>query len=101
MTSENAFGGQATSAQSNNMTGTIAVSVYHLLANGNLAVRGEKWITLNHGKEYIRFRGIVRARDITLDYTVDSTKVADARITYSGTGQGSDANSMGLVSALF
>ncbi len=49
-----AFKGQAKADQSNSLQGNISVSVAKVLPNGNLLVRGEKWIMLNNGNEYIR-----------------------------------------------
>lgn len=81
------FSGSADANQSNSLSGSITVTVYDIYPNGLLAVRGEKWITLNRGQEYIRLAGIVREADITAENTVDSTRLADARIAYSGTGE--------------
>jgi len=64
-------------------------------------IRGEKWITLNQGDEYIRITGIVRPTDVTAENTVLSTKVADARITYSGTGEVADTNNNGWLARFF
>ena len=50
--------------QSNQLDGSITVTVAERLANGNLLVRGEKRITINQGEEYIRLQGIVRPVDI-------------------------------------
>ncbi len=95
------FAGESTSDQSNSLRGSIAVTVSEVLPNGLLVVRGEKWLTLNKGKEYIRIRGIIRQSDVNPDNTISSTKVADARITYSGTGDLADSNDMGWVSRVF
>ena len=81
------FSGNANANQSNSLTGSITVTVYEVYPNGLLAVRGEKWITLNRGQEYIRLSGLVREADISSDNTVESTRLADARIAYSGTGE--------------
>jgi flagellar L-ring protein precursor FlgH len=81
------FKGQGAATQSNELTGAISVTVAQVLPNGNLVVRGEKQLTLNRGDEQIRISGIVRAADIDTDNTVPSTRVADARITYSGNGE--------------
>ena len=43
-------------------------------------------MTLNTGDELVRIAGLVRQDDIATDNTVSSTRIADARITYSGTG---------------
>lgn len=95
------FKGNADSAQSNSLTGTITVSVVQVLNNGNLKVRGEKWITINRGREYIRLSGIVRPEDITDENTVFSGQIANARIQYSGTGQFADTNEPGWLSKFF
>ena len=48
--------------QSNSLSGNISASVMQVLANGNLVIRGEKWITINNGDEFIRLTGLVRAQ---------------------------------------
>lgn len=89
------FKGAGDSAQSNSLTGEITVTVVDILPNGNLVVQGEKWFTLNQGKEYIRVAGVVRPRDVSADNTVASTKLADAQIAYSGEGFVADSNTQG------
>jgi len=96
-----AFDGEGTSAESNQLTGFISVTVAKRLANGNLLVRGQKWITLNQGREYVRIQGIVRPVDIGPDNTVLSTQVADATIAYGGTGTLADANTKGWLARFF
>lgn len=101
------FGGTRSSAgdsqaeQGNSLKGSLTVTVSEVLPNGILAVRGEKWLTLNTGKELMRISGLVRADDIATDNTVLSTRVADARITYSGTGAFADASQPGWLSQFF
>ncbi|MBR7887460.1 flagellar basal body L-ring protein FlgH [Marinomonas sp. A79] len=94
------FSGNASANQNNSLTGTISVTVLRVYPNGQLAVRGEKWLRLNQGDEYIRFSGVVRKQDISPDNTVDSERVADARITYSGTGEVAAGSEQGWVSRL-
>ncbi|KTC40161.1 MAG: flagellar basal body L-ring protein FlgH [Pseudomonas sp.] len=93
--------GDSKAAQSNSLTGSITVTVADVLPNGIIAVRGEKWMTLNTGDELVRIAGLVRADDIATDNTVSSTRVADARITYSGTGSFADANQPGWFDRFF
>lgn len=99
--SANEFTGEGDSDQSNSLSGTVAVTVADVLPNGNLYIRGQKYLTLNQGDEYIQISGIVRPTDIRTDNTVLSTMVADARISYSGTGVLADSNSMGWLSRFF
>ncbi len=95
------FKGEAQSSQSNSLSGNIAVSVIDVLPNGLLRVRGEKWLQLNRGNEYIRLSGLLRQEDIGPDNSVESTQLADARIGYSGTGELAQSNNMGWLSKFF
>lgn len=95
------FSGKGSSSQSNSLSGNITVTVADVYSNGNLLVRGEKWLTLNQGEEFVQISGIVRPVDIASDNSVDSYKVADARITYSGQGTLADANRPGLLTRFF
>ena len=56
-------------------------------------IQGEKWLALNKGEEFIQLRGIVRPEDVSSQNTIPSTMVADARISYGGTGMIDQANS--------
>lgn len=93
--------GSGQAGQSNSLAGSITVTVADVLPNGVLAVRGEKWLTLNTGDELIRISGLVRPDDISTDNTVSSTRIADARITYSGTGAFANASQPGWLSRFF
>ena len=99
--SSSSFDGAADSSQSNSLNGSITVTVAERLANGNLLVRGEKQITINQGQEYIRLQGIVRPVDIGPANTVASTKIADARISYSGKGNLANSNRAGWLARFF
>ncbi|MBT0730499.1 flagellar basal body L-ring protein FlgH [Rosenbergiella nectarea] len=95
------FNGNGSSQQQNSLKGFITVAVYRVLANGVLVIRGEKWLTLNQGDEYIRITGLVRADDIDRDNSVNSQRIANARISYAGRGALSDANSAGWLTRFF
>ncbi|KXI28021.1 flagellar basal body L-ring protein FlgH [Paraglaciecola hydrolytica] len=97
----NAFSGDASTNQSNNLVGNISVTVVQVLPNQNLLVRGEKWLTLNNGDEYIRLTGVVRPADVSPSNEIVSTKIANARIQYSGTGTFASAQKEGWLSSFF
>ncbi|MDH5786221.1 MAG: flagellar basal body L-ring protein FlgH [Chromatiales bacterium] len=97
----NDFSGDGSSSQSNSLKGSLTVFVSHVLPNGNMVIRGEKKLTLNQGDEYLRLTGIVRPVDVRPDNTVDSSKVANAEIFYSGDGSINDANRMGWMARFF
>lgn len=95
------FSGSANTDLSNQLSGNITVTVTDVLPNGLLEVRGEKWLQINRGKEYIRISGLVRRQDIAPDNTIASTRVADVRIAYSGTGTMANTNEPGILSRFF
>jgi flagellar L-ring protein precursor FlgH len=84
--SEGSFSGKSDVKQDSSLTGSIAVTVVEVIANGNLVIRGEKWITIHDGDEVVQFAGIIRPEDIQLDNTISSTKVADVRLVYKDVG---------------
>lgn len=98
---DRSFSGSGGADQSNSLSGNITVTVSEVLPNGVLRVRGEKWITLNTGSEFIRIQGMLRPDDINLDNTVSSQKLADARISYSGAGAVANSSKQGWLSAFF
>jgi flagellar L-ring protein precursor FlgH len=95
------FDGSGDSQLSNKLQGFITVTVARRLTNGNLVVRGQKWIGINQGKEYIRIQGVIRPIDILPDNSIPSYKVADASIAYGGQGALADANRPGMLSRFF
>lgn len=101
VTNEANFKGSGASSQSNRLDGSVAVTVVRRLPNGNLLVRGEKWLTLNQGRECVRIQGVIRPIDIDPDNTIPSSKVADAAITYAGRGALASANAPGLLARFF
>jgi flagellar L-ring protein precursor FlgH len=95
------FKAESDTAQANSLNGTITVTVAQVLPNGNLLIKGEKWLTLNQGNEFIRISGIIRPEDISTENTISSNRVANARISYSGTGALQQANEIGWLSQFF
>ena len=98
---EQSFQGSGTAAQANSLTGTISVTIVRVYPNGNLQIKGERKLSYNSGTEYIRLSGVVRPEDVTSSNTVSSTKVADAQISYTGTGDMNDSVTKGWLSRYF
>jgi flagellar L-ring protein precursor FlgH len=78
--------GVGTAGQSASLTGAVSVSVVEVLANGNLMVRGEKQLALTEGAEVIQVSGIIRPDDVSPNNMVQSRRLANAQISYRGTG---------------
>jgi flagellar L-ring protein precursor FlgH len=94
------FDGNGESRQNNLLEGSITVTVAGVLTNGNMMIQGEKWIKINQGNEYVRLSGVVRPEDIRPDNSIDSDRVANARISYGGTGQVNNSNAQGWLSRI-
>ena len=95
------FQGQGATDQSNALSGEISVTVAAVYPNGTMLVQGQKLVTLNRGDEFIQIKGIVRIADITADNRIASTRVADARIAYTGKGDVARASRQGWLSRFF
>lgn len=98
---QNQFTGGGDVAQKNSLKGDLTVMIAQVLPNGSLMIRGEKWITLNQGSECLRVTGVIRPEDISPDNVILSNRVADARITYTGTGALAESNEIGWLSRFF
>ncbi len=99
--STQSFKGAGNAAQDNQLSGDITVTVARVLPGGVLAVAGEKRLTLNRGEEQVQLTGLVRIDDLGADNSVASTRVADARFRYSGTGQVADQSREGWLARFF
>jgi flagellar L-ring protein precursor FlgH len=75
--------------------GQIAVQVVQVMPNGTLKVQGEKWLQINNEAEFVRVSGLLRPEDINTNNEVLSTKLAQARVTYSGIGSDADVHEPG------
>ena len=95
------FSGSGSADQSNSLQGQISVTVAESYPNGTMLVRGQKLTSLNRGDEHTQFSGLIRAIDVSPDNTIPSTRVADARIIYGGTGEIASASRQGWLQKFF
>ena len=95
------FTGEGSAAQSNQLSGQLSVTIVEVYPNGTMLVRGEKLLTLNRGDEHVQFSGIVRAADISPDNRVTSSRVANAKIFYTGKGEIARASRQGWLQRFF
>jgi flagellar L-ring protein precursor FlgH len=82
--------GKGTIDRKDELQTNIAGVVTQLLPNGNLVVEGRQEVRVNFEIRELIVAGIVRPEDIESDNTIDSSKIAQARIAYGGRGQITD-----------
>ena len=78
--------GSGVAGQSASLRGSISAVVVDVMANGKLIILGQKQLTLTEGDEVIQVKGVIRPEDIQPDNTVLSRRIANAQISYSGSG---------------
>ncbi|TXI79490.1 MAG: flagellar basal body L-ring protein FlgH [Dechloromonas sp.] len=100
-TSSNAFSGKGEAANNNVFTGSITATVIDVMPNGNLLVSGEKQLAIGHEQEFVRISGVVNPSFVDFSNSIDSSKVADARIEYKSAGQISEGQLMGWLARFF
>lgn len=83
---ESEFEGTGTTKRSGDLDAYITALVTQILPNGNMVLVGSREVLINNENQIIQLSGVVRPRDINADNQVLSTYLADARISYSGTG---------------
>ena len=96
----NSSKGAGKADQQASLSGSVAVTVIEILANGNLMIRGEKKLGLSEGTEVIQVSGVIRPEDVGPNSTVQSRRLANAQIAYRGSGDLANATKAGWGTSL-
>jgi flagellar L-ring protein precursor FlgH len=88
--SSDTLSGKSQASSATSLTTTLAGRVVAVLPSGNLVVEAERIINMNHEKQTIVLRGIVRRGDIGPNNTVASNTIGDLELEIKGKGVISD-----------
>ena len=86
------FGGAANFEKSGEFEARLTAMVMDVLPNGNMIIEGRREIRIDEERKVLEFRGIVRRFDVTRGNTVESELVANAYVSYAGSGPLTNAN---------
>jgi flagellar L-ring protein FlgH len=80
------FDGGGRTQRASRLLATVSVIVQEVLPGGQLRIAGSQSVTVNEELQTVTLEGTVRPQDITDGNVLQSTRIADARITYVGEG---------------
>ena len=80
------FDGGGRTHRASRLLTTVTVVVREVLPGGQLRIAGTQAVTVNNELQRVTLEGLVRPVDISDGNVVQSTRIADARITYFGEG---------------
>jgi flagellar L-ring protein precursor FlgH len=94
------FNGKGETNRRGRLRGTVSAMVAEVLPSGILRIEGEKIISTNGEEEVMTISGLVRPEDVNTMNEIDSRKIANMRIDYSGRGTVGRQQSPGWAIAL-
>jgi flagellar L-ring protein precursor FlgH len=68
----------------------LAALITQILPNGNMVINGRQEVVVNFEKRILQIDGVIRPEDISVENSISSEKIAEARIAYGGEGQITD-----------
>jgi flagellar L-ring protein FlgH len=86
------FDGGGRTQRASRLLTTVTVIVQEVLPGGQLRVAGTQSVTVNEEQQRVTLEGVVRPADISDGNVVQSTRIAQARITYVGEGDLAERN---------
>jgi flagellar L-ring protein precursor FlgH len=91
---------KGTTSRSDSLTARLAVTVVGVAPNGNLLVEGERLVGVHKNHQTLKISGEVRPRDVGADSSVSSYKVANIKLSYSGSSPNRPGSQTGIITRL-
>lgn len=88
-------------SRTSKFTTTMTATITKVDNNGNFEIEGSRFVQTNTEKEEIKLKGTIRPQDISVENTVPSTCIADAKITHVGNGPIGSRQKEGIISKIF
>ncbi len=89
--------GQGSSSRASTITGQMTAKIISILPSGNYQIQGSRLVEVNDEKQTIEITGEIRPDDISSDNIVLSSRVADARIKFTGVGPATETAQVGIL----
>lgn len=91
------FNGDGQTARSGKISMEISSRIQEVMPDGSLKVTGNKSLKINDEESTVTLTGIIRPYDVDSLNRVPSTKVAEMKLDYKGTGPASAKATPGLI----
>ena len=98
---KDSYAGNGATTRNDQLTASMTAMVTEVYPNGNLKILGHREVVVNSERQTMEVTGIVRPIDVDSRNTVQSTAIADAKISYSGFGVVDDKQHPGWLSRVF
>lgn len=98
LASRSNFTGDNSTSRSGALAGTIAVRIVRDMPNGDFFIEGTRIVLINEEEFHLYISGVVRRADIAPDNTVSSSRIADAQVEFTGSGDLADHTRPGWLS---
>jgi len=80
------FSGRGDTSRTDHVRATVPAMVKKVLPNGNLFIEGHRVILVNDEEHHFYVSGVIRPVDILDDNSIDSARIDDAEIEFTGRG---------------
>ncbi|KAA3615495.1 MAG: flagellar basal body L-ring protein FlgH [Calditrichaeota bacterium] len=95
------FQGQGESSRKGSLSGKITAKITAVDPNGNYVIKGNREILVNNEKQMMVLDGSIRPEDISKQNIIMSYQIADAKISYNGSGPSERSQKAGWITRIF